>query len=80
MDWELCSRNYLNNMAIEIKEQIKSIFGNWFSTIRRINQRYAKPRIKMNKGTKIALLMLRIYLLVLVGLLFFKFYTLVRGQ
>jgi hypothetical protein len=65
-------------MAIEFKEQFKSIFSNWFITVREINKKYAKPRITMTKPVAIALLALRIYLLVLVVLLFYKFITLVR--
>ena len=65
-------------MAIELKEQFKIIFSGWFSTVREINKKYAKPRIKMTRGVSFALLALRIYLLVLVGLLFYKFITLLR--
>jgi hypothetical protein len=46
--------------------------------ISEINKRYATPRIKMTRGIAIALFMLRIYLLFLVGLLVFKFITLLR--
>ena len=49
-----------------------------FEKIREINRKYAKPRITMTPAVKFALLMLRIYLLLLVGLLFYKFFTLVR--
>jgi hypothetical protein len=41
--------------------------------IRQINERYAEPRIEMSGGVKFSLLVLRIYLLVLVGLLVYKF-------
>ena len=46
--------------------------------IREINRRYSKPRIKLSRSTKLALLMLRIYLLTLVILLGYKFFTLLR--
>jgi len=49
-----------------------------FEKIREINRKYAKPRITMTPAVKFALLMLRIYLLLLVGLLFYKFITLIR--
>jgi hypothetical protein len=41
--------------------------------IRQINQHYAEPRIEMSGAVKLSLLALRIYLLVLVGLLVYKF-------
>lgn len=65
-------------MAIEIKEQFKVIFSGWFSTVREINKKYAKPRIKMTRGVSFALFALRIYLLILVGLLFYKFITIIK--
>jgi hypothetical protein len=40
--------------------------------IREINRRYAKPRIKLSTGTRIALLALRLYLLFLVALLLYR--------
>ncbi len=44
--------------------------------IREINRRYSKPRIRLSMGTRIALLALRIYLITLVILLAYKFFTL----
>jgi hypothetical protein len=41
--------------------------------IREINQRYSKPHIEMSRGVKISLMALRIYLLLLVGLIVYKF-------
>ena len=46
--------------------------------IREINKRYSKPRIKLSKGTRVALLSLRLYLITLVILLAYKFFTLLR--
>jgi hypothetical protein len=43
-----------------------------------VNRRYAAPRIKVTPLVSFSLLLLRIYLLLLVGILFYKFYTLVR--
>jgi hypothetical protein len=40
-----------------------------------ITRRYRTPRIKMTRQVKVALLLLRIYLIVMVGLLIFKFFT-----
>lgn len=46
--------------------------------IREINRRYATPRIRLSRGTRISLLVLRLYLIMLVILLGYKFYTLLR--
>lgn len=58
-----------------IKKQIKIAYNQHFSRIIEINKKYAKPSIEMSTPVKIALLILRIYLIVLVGLLVFKFTT-----
>ena len=65
-------------MTIEIKDQFKSILDSWFHTIKEINKKYSKPKIKMTKSVSYALFFLRIYLLILVGLLFYKFITLLK--
>jgi hypothetical protein len=51
-----------------------------FARIREINLRFRTPHVKMTAGVKIALFFLRIYLLLLVGILFFKFFTVVAGM
>jgi len=51
-----------------------SIAGN-LEKIREINRRYSRPRISMSTAVRISLLTLRIYLFVLVGLLVYKFIT-----
>jgi hypothetical protein len=43
--------------------------------IREINRRYSNPRIKMSRGVRFALLMLRLYLIFLVLILAYKFAT-----
>lgn len=53
-------------------------FEKHFSKFSEINKKYAQPQIKMTKTVRIALMGLRIYLIVLVLVLVFKFYTLVR--
>ena len=50
-------------------------FTNTFSQIAEINRKYSKPQIKTSPAVKISLLLLRLYLILLVGILFFKFYT-----
>ncbi|MCX6700722.1 MAG: hypothetical protein NTV68_12525 [Methanomicrobiales archaeon] len=49
-----------------------------FSKFTEINKKYAKPQIKMTPMVRIALLGLRIYLIVLVLVLVYKFFTLIR--
>lgn len=44
--------------------------------IQEINQRYSTPHIEMSRGVRIALIALRVYLLFLVGLMIYKFITL----
>jgi hypothetical protein len=59
--------------------------GHAFSTVitdgvdkvRAINRRYAQPRLAMSPNVRLALLCLRLYLLVLVGLLGYKFISVV---
>jgi hypothetical protein len=46
--------------------------------IHQINLKYANPRIQMTPMVKLSLLLLRLYLIVLVVLLFYRFITLVR--
>jgi hypothetical protein len=58
-----------------IFSHIKKFFTNTFSLIHAINTKYATPQLKTSKAVKFSLLCLRLYLILLVGLLFFKFYT-----
>jgi len=51
------------------------IIRGWTGKITEINRRYATPKIKMSRGVKFALLMLRVYLILLVLLLAYKFWT-----
>ena len=46
---------------------------------RAINARYQTPRIRMSPVVRAALLMLRIYLLLLIALLLYKFASVVSG-
>jgi hypothetical protein len=57
-------------------ERIGSVFRGWTTKIREINKKYEKPRITMSRSVKIALLFLRVYLILLVLLLGYKFWTL----
>ncbi|MBF0510881.1 MAG: hypothetical protein HQL13_00985 [Candidatus Omnitrophica bacterium] len=57
---------------------IKKAIHDLVETIRAINKKYAKPALKTNKATKVALFCLRLYLLLLVGLLFFKLFVSIK--
>lgn len=51
---------------------------NTIAQISAINKKYAEPHIKTTLVVRVALLMLRIYLLSLVGVLIFKFVSMLR--
>lgn len=58
---------------------MRNFFNYHFNKIREINQKYATPRAKMTKGAGLALFILRIYLILLMGILVFKFIIVVKG-
>lgn len=58
--------------------KIGSIMHEWADKIHEINKKYETPRIKMSRGVRIALLFLRLYLVLLVVLLGYKFWTLLK--
>lgn len=60
--------------------QLKKIIEDKFGKITEINRKYSHPRLVVHKSTAFALLMLRLYLLFLVGLLIFKFILTARGK
>jgi hypothetical protein len=60
-------------------ERIGTFIHESTGTIRSINQKYATPKIKLSGGAKLALLLLEIYLIVLVGLLGYRFWTIIHG-
>ncbi len=47
------------------------------ATIAEINRRYQTPRINMSPAVRLSLMALRVYLLLLVGLMVFRFVTLI---
>ena len=57
---------------------ILEFFKNSVSTVKSINQKYAQPQIKMTPMVKASLLALRLYLIFLVGILVYRFITLLR--
>jgi hypothetical protein len=58
---------------------ITNIFKNLATQVWEVNRKYSKPRIKMTPMVKISLLSLRIYLITLIGIMLFKFVTMLRG-
>lgn len=54
---------------------LKGFIGRNFAKIAEINAKYAQPRITMSRPVKWSLFLLRSYLLLLVGLLLYKFVT-----
>ncbi|WP_292389340.1 hypothetical protein [Methanosarcina sp. UBA5] len=63
---------------ISQKGRIKRLVREWRKKVNEINQKYSKPRLKMTPLVRVSLLALRIYLIILVIILIYKFYTLVR--
>ena len=55
---------------------LRDFFSHNFAKVREINKKYAKPNVEMSAWVKGALLFLRLYLILLVGLLLYKFITL----
>jgi hypothetical protein len=52
---------------------LAGIFRSLAASVREINAKYAKPNVEMTPVVKVSLLLLRIYLLLLVGLMVYKF-------
>jgi hypothetical protein len=55
---------------------LRDFFSHNFAKIREINRKYAKPNVEMSRWVRFSLLFLRFYLIFLVGLLIYKFITL----
>jgi len=60
------------------RRAVTSIGGN-LDKVRAINRRYAHPRLTISPMVRVSLLILRVYLLLLVGLLAYRFITMVIG-
>lgn len=58
--------------------RIWSVLRGFANKIQKINKKYETPRIAMSRGVKIALLFLRVYLILLVLLLGYKFWTMLK--
>lgn len=57
--------------------RLSRVLKDWSATIKAINKKYSKPRLKMTPLVKVSLLVLRLYLIFLVIILMYKFYTVV---
>jgi len=60
------------------KKQFSYVARDWRGKIKEINKKYSKPRLKTTPFVRAALLALRLYLIMLVFILCYKFYTLIR--
>ncbi len=60
---------------MSLVQSVATMLAGRAEKIREINRRYATPRIQMSGLVRLALLVLRLYLFVLVGLLAYKFVT-----
>ena len=60
--------------------QYKRFLSGRLGKIAEINRKYAHPRLVVKKSTSLVLLMLRLYLLFLVGLLIYKFIITLNGK
>jgi hypothetical protein len=57
---------------------LRNFFKGRFHTIGEINRKYSKPRIHQSRMVRTSLLMLRLYLLLMVAILLYKFITLIK--
>jgi len=61
----------------EDENWISRTTNGWIAKVKEINKKYSQPRLKMTPLVKAMLLILRLYLIVLVAILVYKFYTVV---
>ena len=57
---------------------ILEFFKDTVRTVKSINQKYAQPQIKMTPWVKFSLLSLRLYLIFLVGVLVYRFISMLH--
>ena len=57
---------------------LRNMIDRVVASVRDINQKYRQPRVQITPGVKFALLALRLYLFIMVGLLLYKFITLIK--
>jgi hypothetical protein len=61
-----------------VTRRVFGLVSNSFAQISAINKKYEHPHVRTTPMVRVALLLLQLYLLSLVGLLIFKFVTLLR--
>jgi hypothetical protein len=62
---------------VNLIEQFKTTMHHQIDSIRDINRKYKTPRLKMTRGVKLSLLGIRIYLIILLSILLYRFITLI---
>ena len=68
--------DYVNDASEQ--GRISSVLKRWRKAVYNINKKYSKPRLQMTPLVRFSLLALRLYLIMLVIVLSYKFYTMVR--
>jgi hypothetical protein len=63
---------------MSLRRAMTMIGGN-LDKVRAINRRYAHPRLAISPAVRVCLLILRLYLLFLVGLVAYRFVAIVAG-
>lgn len=63
--------------ATTILQKIKIALSHQTNTIREINYKYKHPRMKLTRWGKIALMGIRIYLIIILCILLYRFITLI---
>ena len=58
-------------------EKFKTTLHHQVDSVRAINNKYRTPRIKMTRAVKFSLLGIRIYLIILLSILLYRFITLI---
>jgi hypothetical protein len=57
---------------------IRKVFRDMVGSIRAVNRRYATPHVKTTRLVRVCLVVLRCYLILLVGILVYKFISILR--
>jgi hypothetical protein len=70
----------LENLREWLDMRVFEVIRSRTSVIKEINRKYARPRIEMTRGVKIALLFLRLYLIFLVSVLGYAFVLRATGR
>ncbi len=66
------------NVRRFIASGTRKVVRDMVSNIREVNRRYATPHVKTTRLVRVCLLVLRCYLVLLVGILVYKFISILR--